>query len=117
MSLRKGRFLIVLLVLLGFVSQVVASAVMSPKMSSIHQSMPTMNMMDHSSHAMDLVSMAASDCCQQDCYCPMAGCVAAMLPTLTSYDVVISPFQISLQPLSLVVSQSLSSLYRPPITA
>ena len=120
-SLHKGRVLIVVLVLLGFISQAMASAVIPLQMPMPHQAM---TMMDHSSHGMgtnidapDVVSIATSDCCKQDCYCPMMGCVSVILPTISHYDVVISLFQTSIQPPSLAISQLPISLYRPPITA
>lgn len=122
MSLGKSRFLIVLLVLLGFVSQAMAAAVVSVPMITapvaVQDNSTSMSMMDHTSHAMvDMVTDAA-DCCKQECHCPMNGCVSAVLPNVYhADDVIVASFQINPQARSLVISQFPISLYRPPITA
>lgn len=124
MSLGKSRFLIVLLVLLGFVSQAMAAAVISAPIMTTPITMQNdstyadMDMMDHASHSM--VDMVANDtdCCKQECHCPMNGCVSAMLPNVYhTDDVIVASFQISPQVRSLTISPFPVSLYRPPITA
>ena len=56
------------------------------------------------------------DCCQDECKCPMNGCVSLsfLLNTHTSSKAIAE--QKILQLPSLLQSQSSSSLYRPPIS-
>ncbi|NQZ07863.1 MAG: hypothetical protein HRT35_11940 [Algicola sp.] len=106
----KIKSLMVVLMLLVFVGQATASAVMPCEMDA-QTSIGSM-MMDH-----DMSDMASGDmnCCDQDCSCPMGSCVSAVFintpvliePELNSQKIV----QYSTQGLI----QTLTSLYRPPI--
>lgn len=95
----------VVLMLLVFVGQATASAVMPCEMDA-QTSIGSM-MMDH--------DMSDMDCCDQDCSCPMGSCVSAvfintpvlMEPELISQKIVQSPTR--------MLIQNLTSLYRPPI--
>ena len=122
------RTLMVLLLCLAFIGQATASAVMSYQMmnmSMTHEQisnnvagMAHSDMMDNSHHmaASEVITDTSEDCCQNECNCYLTGCTTvATLPKsichapLTGGVVKIS----SLSPL--VLSQSLTSLYRPPI--
>ncbi|NOX09246.1 MAG: hypothetical protein GXP22_07145 [Gammaproteobacteria bacterium] len=113
-----------MLMLLGFISQAIAAAVIPAPMMEAPATVQNdstyvgMSMMNHTSHGMVDMTTATADCCKQECHCPMNGCVSAMLPNVIhSNDVVTVSFQIVSPARSLTISQFPISLYRPPITA
>jgi len=124
-SLSKFKILMVLSTLLIFVGQSMASAVMSCHMDTQNQPQNTAtSVAAHSGHHMygDSNSIPESEkvsfeCCSQDCKCPISSCTSVMLPAV-SHKInapLISAQKINLSLIS-IVSQSPSSLYRPPIS-
>jgi hypothetical protein len=121
-SIGKINVLMVMLLLLAFVGQTMASTVMPYQMTTQSQSNhQMMSGMDHSAHTMDhdanMVDtlQTSMDCCDQDCSCVMGSCTSV---TLTA-----APFAIEakittqkiVQYLHHLLAQSPTSLYRPPI--
>lgn len=116
----KHNLLIVVLVLFAFVGQAVSStAVPCRDMKNMDMSE---SMMNHSmesntmnSSEMDSGDTVAFDCCQQDCNCPMGLSVSATLSSIDIVYNVIIPAQKIESYFNLLLRQSLTSLYRPPI--
>jgi hypothetical protein len=113
-----------MLVLIAFFGQAMAGTTMSCEHMSTSS---TMSMMDHStmldtdvSHGemMSVNGEASSkmDCCQEQCKCPVSGCISLSVIV----DTRINPPELSeqkiLQLSSLHQSQPNTSLYRPPIS-
>lgn len=124
----NSQIVIVFLMLLTFTGQAIASTAMSYSMTScIHGSM-TMDMSDMSHEknnkpmnhanlmANDTIPDAYMDCCQEQCHCPMNGCVSLSLLFNTHFDSEIIPEQKIVQSPTQHQSQINSSLYRPPIS-
>jgi hypothetical protein len=115
--------------LLAFTGQAIANTAMSyAEALCVHETM-TMNMssMSHSEKnnmAMSHAKMAKNDtnqdeymdCCQEQCQCPMNGCVNLSLLFNTYFDSDIIPEQKIYQSPEQHQSQFNSSLYRPPIS-
>jgi len=112
----------VLLFCLAFISQAMASTVMSYQMMnmkgmSMQEQPHELSKMDHSGHQMmSDTDESTEDCCSSTCYCSTSGCSSIALFNkdisrgLTS-DFVSKIMSVSRSP----VSQPLTSLYRPPI--
>lgn len=127
MTFNFPKTLMVLLLCLTFVGQTLASTVMSfhmmnmKGMSAQGQSY-NMSKMDHSGHHMasdstvDESEKSSEDCCVKTCSCFTGGCSSvAALDEYVSNDPIID-FSAKINSIStLIQSQQLTSLYRPPI--
>lgn len=127
MTSNLPKTLMVLLLCLTFVGQALASTVMSYHMMSMEgmnaqNQSHDMSKMDHSSNSMtsdstsDTSERSTDDCCLQTCSCFTGGCasVAVLIKDICNDSIVdFSPKISSVS--SLVQSQLLTSLYRPPI--
>jgi hypothetical protein len=122
----------VLLLCLIFIGQSMASMTMFYEMTSM-KSMSSVSSMDSSHHDMNDMSncdeemmttasskacstMSAEECCAQECDCLTSGCSTASAFSAVMYyapDIAISSKISSLT--TIVTSQALTSLYRPPI--
>jgi hypothetical protein len=115
--------------LLAFTGQAIANTAMSYAMASCEHENMTMEMssMSHSeknSKVMNHKNMEKSDsnqneymdCCQEQCQCPMNGCVSLSLLLNTYVVSEVIPEQKISQALHQHQSQTNSSLYRPPIS-
>lgn len=122
MRTAKYRQLIVALLMMAFISQVVASTSMSCQSlsapSQAHELMMDSGMMDHSQHmgsnAFSLDGAATADCCP-DCDCSLGGCSSVALPACQSI------FSSSLKSITGHYDESADfqlavSLFRPPIS-
>lgn len=115
-----------MVMLLVFVGQAMASAVMPCQMDmqnqSHHMVMDGLNdlepVLHHGVDSSDIASMTdSSGCIESDCYCPMGGCASTMLLTASHLtDASPSSSQKINHSLLLVINQIPSSLYRPPIS-
>jgi hypothetical protein len=126
-TLNFPKTLMVLLICLTFVSQAMASTVMSYHMMSMkgmsaQEQSHDMSKMDHSGHHMtsDTVSddaeKSSEDCCTKTCSCFTGSCssVAALIKDISTD--LIGDFSSKItSSSSLAQSQQLTSLYRPPI--
>ena len=115
MTIIKSKILMVLL-LLVFIGQVTAASAISCETDQQNQSM----MIDHSQHDMnnqanDSSSSQTDDCCADNSSCPMSSCISIALPPLYASFSVASVSDTFQLPINLALSQSLTSLYRPPI--
>lgn len=122
----KAKITIIALILLTFLGQAVASVAMScsHQMAMDMSTMSHGNMDDAISHTnmmlesdkQDSSQGYLMDCCQEQCKCPMSGCVSlSLLKDTRFYAGVIAEQKIS--QLALVhQSQINTSLYRPPIS-
>ncbi|PKG81442.1 hypothetical protein CXF85_18415 [Colwellia sp. 75C3] len=116
------KALMVLLLCLTFIGQVMASTLMPYQMMSMNaesmQEQPhDMAMMDHSAHQMASGGdNPIMDCCENDCACFIGGCsTLAVLSTISQTEPNL-PSSLKIQSVtSLMLSQYLTSLYRPPI--
>ena len=113
------RVLVISLMLLAFVGQAVASAIM-PFQMDMSQSGISTSMDTHSGHhemnQMDKTDVAGLfDCCKHDSNCSMAGCSAALVNE-TALGLGVEPSQPVFAPLMTLQSRYFSSLFRPPIT-
>ena len=115
---RLSSYLLIVMMLLTFVGQSVASVAMVCDMP--HASMQ----MDHHANMNADSDMSDMDCCHEDamdnsdCACPFNACTAHSLLPLNS--LVVSSIKQSEKVTVLGVNQlsfHISSLYRPPITA
>ncbi len=118
--------------LVAFTTQVMASSAMSyAAISCAHKSMSAdMPMMTNGyvanempNKVMGQTSMMLSDnnqekmdCCQEQCHCPMSGCVSLSFLFNTHFNTEVIVEQKIAQLSSLHQSQVNSSLYRPPIS-
>jgi hypothetical protein len=122
MFLGKNNMLMVLLMLLVFTSQSMATITMSCQMNSNSGSVKSAstNVMHHqlaSATAMKNATAMTSDhdCEQHKCHCPMSGCTpVALLSTKSLNEVLLSSPKIS-QLNRPLYQYSSPSLYRPPI--
>lgn len=123
MRTAKYRQLIVALLMMAFISQVVASTSMSCQSlsapSQAHELMMDSGMMDHSQHmgsnAFSLDGAATADCCP-DSDCSLGGCSSVALPAACQ-----SIFSSSLKSIIGHYDESADfqlavSLFRPPIS-
>lgn len=123
MKMMKHNLLVILLMLVAFVGQAIASVTMS----CVHESMTVDSAMLMQHDAMSVPAMANNivqeqnqstmmDCCQEQCQCPMSGCLSLFMHTNSSFpSAIITEQQITQLP-SLAKSQVNPSLYRPPIS-
>jgi hypothetical protein len=121
----KAKIIIIALMLLTFLGQAVASVSMScsHEMTMDMATMDHDNMSDSKSHKTMMLESDKQnsnqdylmDCCQEQCQCPMSGCVSLSFLLDTRFNAgVIAEQKIS--QLSVVhKSQINASLYRPPI--
>lgn len=116
MKFVQSNIVVVMLMLMTFIGQAMASTAMP--CAHVSMDMPMMNHEEMSNtDAMSVMDDEASmmDCCQDQCQCPMSGCVSLFV--LINNHVSHSDkaeqgiYQIPL----LHPSQVSSSLYRPPI--
>jgi hypothetical protein len=134
-KLAQNKVLIVLLMLVAFIGQAMVSTAMSyANVTCAHEINADMAMMIHddvvsgmANEAMNHASMmsdssgqehnqATMDCCQEQCQCPMNGCVSLSLLANTSFNALAIAEQKIPQLTSLHASQINASLYRPPIS-
>lgn len=121
MPLGQNKILTILLMLLVFTSQAMASIVMPCPMT---MQATTMNMdkMNHAQHNMtqsttpaERAETEAMDCHDQSCNCPTGHCASMALPIASNMTkAMISSAKIDQLP-QLIVNQTPLSLYRPPI--
>jgi hypothetical protein len=124
MRIAKYRDMIVVLLMMAFIGQVVASTTVSCQSQSAspqsHEQIIDSGMMDHSQHMKSLITSYAGDttgsvCCP-DCDCSLGGCsTAAVLPSSQH------PFTSDIASLiiyynELADGQLTVSLFRPPIS-
>ena len=119
--------------LVAFIGQAIAStAIAYSSMSCVHESMKAeMPMMSHDiivneagSVTMNHSDMMTSDtnqapimdCCQEQCKCPMNGCVSLSLLVNNSFSSEPMTDQKIFQSTLIHLSQVNTSLYRPPIS-
>ena len=106
------KSLLIPVLLLIFVGQSIAASAtpcqmdMTPTMDSIDKGI------DHSNHN---IAPDATDC-GLDCDCPMASCVSVVITSIDNLVVTQQPSKKFLLLSSQQTTQSLTSLYRPPIT-
>lgn len=119
----KNKTLLIMLFLLTFVGQSMASSIMSYEMTAMKlENAQIMAMMSHDMHEMDNgsdVSYSSSDdCCSQSCDCFVSGCatVALVSDLLDSQAAIDTTTQFYLSS-TFILNQFPKSLYRPPITA
>lgn len=114
--------MMVLLLCLIFIGQSMASMSMFYKMTSM-QAMVKMSSMQSTHHMMaddgsahDMNAMTTDDCCAQECDCLTNGCstVSAFSKIIPYTPVFATASKITLTN-ALNISQTPSSLYRPPI--
>jgi hypothetical protein len=82
--------------------------------------MPQSSMMDHSSHMMDHsmgdnAESSMGDCCDMEGGCSMSGCISLAVPNIAYYSSSNYSSESVESTLLLTVSNTSSSLYRPPI--
>jgi len=118
----KHKTILIMLFLLTFVSQAMASSIMSYEMTAMQwqdsQSMTQMSSMPNMMHDMSNDETSSDDCCSQSCDCLISGCstVALVNDIFPQQQVsrVITDFDL----LALFIyNQFPKSLYRPPISA
>ena len=120
----KHKTLLIMLFLLTFVGQSMASSVMSYEMTAMKlENTQQSSMMSHSMHDMDEISdldysAMSDDCCSQSCDCFVSGCatVALVSDILDQHAAINAATQFYL-PSVFIYNQFPKSLYRPPITA
>ena len=129
MKLVTHNTIIVMLMLVAFIGQAVASNVLSYTMvSCTHQSMqPNMAMTSHTPNHANMMSQSMTvesennqtmtmDCCQEQCECSMNGCVNLSLLLSANFSVKPMVEQKILSLSSSHSSHNTSLLYRPPIS-
>lgn len=127
MIVNLPKTLMVLLICLTFVGQAMASTIMSYHMMSMtgmstQEQSHDMSKMAHSDHHMasdataNEAEKSSENCCVKTCNCFTGGCTAAvaLIKDVTNDSII--NFSAKINSLSnLVLSQQLTSLYRPPI--
>jgi len=140
MKQMNNNIVIVMLVLTAFIAQAMASTAMSysgvscvhgtmmSKMSDSTMSDSTISDNTMPDSSMSKMNMALTDseqdsdmnmsmdCCEDECKCPMNGCVSLSFLLNTYTSTIIVAEQKILQLSSSHQSQSSASLYRPPIS-
>lgn len=116
---------VIALMLVTFLGQAFASSTMScTHEMTMEMSMMANNMPDMASHASVMLKNseqnnslgALMDCCQEQCKCPMSGCISISLLLDTGFNAgIITEQKIAQLPL-IHQSQINTSLYRPPIS-
>jgi len=117
---------IIALMLVTFLGQAFASSTMSctHEMTMEMSMMANDNMPDTASHAnvilasseLDSSQSYLLDCCQEQCKCPMSGCISLSLLFDTHFNAGIIAEQKIVQLPLIHQSQINTSLYRPPIS-
>jgi len=128
MKLAQNKILVILLMLVAFIGQAMASITvpcahesMNTNMSMMaHEDMSNMNHTDMMSDGTEQADNQTTtmDCCQEQCKCPMNGCISISLFVNVNLGFnygVIAQQKISQLP-SLHQPQVNTSLYRPPIS-
>jgi hypothetical protein len=124
-SLIKSKILTVMLMLMVFIGQTAAATNDSCHMNTVNQNIHLS--MDTTSHiAQDTVSHIVksgsvtqsnmSDCCTQDCNCPLGDCSSVLLLSSPHQNWEMIALQKKAGRLFLVTRQSTTTLYRPPIS-
>ena len=117
-----SKALMVSLLCLTFIGQAMSSTIMpyqmiNMKAESSQEQSHNMAMMNHNSDKMVMGTEGSSqDCCVNDCHCVVGGCSTLAVLFKTAY----TDLNIDSSPkihylASFILSQRLSSLYRPPI--
>lgn len=111
MSKGKNNILMTIILLI-FVGQVAASTVITCPMDD--------QMMDHSmlmtsDQADNFAPSHGEDCCAESSNCTMSGCISFALTSPLITPEVVTASQNIVVYINLALSQSLTSLYRPPI--
>lgn len=109
----KNKSLLIPVFLLIFLGQSIAASAIPCQMdmtTTIDQSID--QTIDHSTHNMAPDSIN----CGLDCKCPMASCVSVVITSIDSLVLAQQPSMKFLLLASQHTTQSLTSLYRPPIT-
>ena len=115
-NLIRQKLIVVVLVLLAFVGQTVAStAVPCHDMKAMDMSQQMIMNHTMESTAMASENTAVLDCCQQDCNCPIGLSVSATLTSLFFVEHLNISSQKIEQYTNLLLNKILTSLYRPPI--
>ncbi len=122
MKKTKANIVIIALMLVAFLGQAFASA----DVSCIHKMPMELSMMNHdnmSDTMGDASSMLESseqgnimDCCQEQCKCPMSGCLSLYILSSTRFNAGVIAEQKIAQLPAIHQSQVSTSLYRPPIS-
>lgn len=122
----KAKITIIVLMLLTFFGQAIASVTMScsHEMTMDMSTMSHDNMADAISHTnmmlesdkQDSSQEYLMDCCQEQCKCSMSGCVSLSLLLHTRFNTGVIAEQKILQLALVHQSQINASLYRPPIS-
>ena len=104
-----NKSLLIPVLLLIFLGQSIAASAIPCQMD---MTTTIDNTIDHSAHNM----AADSTNCGLDCKCPMASCVSVVITSSDSLALAQQPSMKFLLLASQQTTQSLTSLYRPPIT-
>jgi hypothetical protein len=129
----KTKIIIIALMLVAFFGQALASVTMScTHEMAMELSMMELSVMDHdnivytASHtSLMLVSSeldtdssqsTVMDCCQEQCKCPMSGCISLSFLIDTRFNTAIIAEQKIVQLPLIHQSQINTSLYRPPVS-
>ncbi len=122
-NLLKYKLFVVVWLLLTFVGQAIAATTVpchDMNTMDMSQSMMMNHVMADDSMAHDMErnneNTAMLDCCQQECNCPVGLSVSAPLATLFVFNSLAISSQKIEQYSNLLLSQPLTSLYRPPIS-
>jgi hypothetical protein len=118
----KNKTLLIMLLLLTFVSQSMASSIMSYEMTAMKlDNTHTMSAMSHNMPMMDAtadINDVNKNCCGQHCDCYTGGCAsAALVGDILVQQVTVSAVTSFYIPTVFTYNQFPKSLYRPPITA
>lgn len=124
-----NKTVMVLLLCLIFIGQATASMTMFYGMTAMQlntQSMSGMSSMESPHHNMsdmtdcdeEMMKTASSteDCCAQECDCLTSGCsTASAFVAVINYTAEMTISNKIITPSDVIISQALTSLYRPPI--
>jgi hypothetical protein len=119
--LGKSKVFVVVLLLLVFVDQALATAMVPCEMqTNAPAGLMLMDDMDHSIHSSNQINDSSDtglpDCCETDGNCTMGTCLSAVVPTALHLEGATISFKKFSHLLSPEILQPLSSLYRPPIS-
>ncbi len=119
MKLTQNKIVVVLLMLVALIGQATASTAMP----CVHESMSTdMAMMNHTDMQSSQEARQGAEqtnemeCCQEQCQCPMTGCISLSMLVNNTFNSAFSAEQKILQFSQAHKSQVNASLYRPPIS-
>jgi len=118
----KHKTILIMLFLLTFVSQTMASSIMSYEMAAMQwqdpQLITQMSSMPNMVHEMSNEETSSDDCCNQGCDCLISACSTAALVSDIFPQQQVSSVITDFNFLALFIyNQFPKSLYRPPITA